>query len=231
MKINIAIIEDEAVFIEHLSGLLKKWSEENNHLISIRKYLSGSTFLSDWENGMDFDVVFIDIMLPYALNGVEIAKEIRRTNENVTLIFVTSVSEEMAEGYRVAAMQYLIKPADYKDICVCMDKVSDIVISRKTTMYSFQKNKNTLLRIPYREILYFSSCLQYTEIYTTREVEKQLERLKNIETVLPHQFVKCHRSYIVNVEAIYSITPTSITLINKAVIPLSKTYFDAIKIV
>ncbi len=229
MKVNIAVIEDESVFVDHLSDMLKKWSEEQNHLISIRTYFSGTPFLSDWEDGIDFDVIFIDVMLPSALNGIEIANEIRKTNKNVVLIFVTSIFEKMGEGYRVAAMQYLIKPAKYEDICTCMNKVADAVMNQKSTTYCFQKSKNTLTRIPYREILYFESSLQYTEIYTTSSVEKQLERLKNIETLLPHEFVRCHRSYIVNIEAIYSITPSTITLINKTEIPLSKTYFDSVK--
>lgn len=229
MIINVAIIEDEQPFCEQLSELLLKWAADRRQLLNIHPYISGENFLIDWDSGTEFDVVFIDIMLPYSLNGLEIARHIRKNNEQVALIFVTSVGTEIGEGYRVSAMQYLIKPASYADIEMCMDRVIKSVEQYRETVYCLQQGKSTLLRIPYKDILYFSSSLHYIEIHTAQETIRQLIRLKNVEAKLPDQFVRCHRSYIVNLEATYLVTPHFIKLIDKTTIPISKTYLENVK--
>ena len=229
MKVNIAIIEDEKPFVDHLYSLLEQWAAEKKHMLNVQVFRSGNTFLMNWENKNNFDVIFIDVMLPDGLDGIHISKLIRMMDKKVEIIFVTNVTSEIGEGYRVSAMQYLIKPAVYSDIKFCMDKIAEMLLNQNEDNYCFYKNKDSISRIPYRQILYFSSALQYTEIHTTQTVERQLERLKNIEGVLPDMFVRCHRSIIVNIEAVYSITPSLITLINQTNIPISKTYFKNVK--
>lgn len=229
MQINIAIIEDEPCFVEQLCALLQQWERENGSLINMKKYPSADQFFLNWNEADVFDVVFIDIMLPGSMDGVAIAKEIRKHNEDVPLVFVTSVTEKMPEGYRVSALQYLLKPASYADLQVCMNKVVKRMQNREQSYYHFQKGKNTMVRIPYNDIMYFVSALQYTDIHTHSGVERQLERLKNIEALLPAQFVRCHRSYIVNMRSVYSITPMWITTVSKEMIPISKTFFDSVK--
>ena len=229
MQINIAIIEDEQAFKENLCEHLQQWAAKQKCLLHFNTYTSGAPFLMDLESGADFDVAFIDVMLPDSFNGIEIAKRVRQQNDQLPLIFVTSFVDGIGEGYRVAAMQYLIKPAAYEDVAICMDKVLSNCESYKMSMYLLQKNKNSVLRIPYRNILYFSSSLQYTEIHTTQGIERQLTRLKDIESTLPAQFVRCHRSYIVNLGAICSITPNEIQFSDESSVPISKTYFEDVK--
>lgn len=229
MKIKIAIIEDEQAFVDSLGRLLRQWSETYKYLIDIKSYATGEAFLLAWEASEIFDVIFVDIMLPNSVNGMDLAKYIREKNPQVPIIFATSVRENMGDGYRVSAMQYLVKPAMYSDIEECMNKISVDLSRKKSSIYCFRKSKNSISRIQYHDILYFSSSLQYTEIHTIYGVEKQLERLKNIETSLPDEFIRCHRSIIVNIEAVHSISPVSITLPDFTTIPISKTYFNAVK--
>lgn len=228
MQIHVAIIEDEKPFITHLSNLLQSWAREMQHMINIRSYSSGYSFFMDWENGARFDIIFIDVILPDSLSGIQIAKLIRKTNESVSLVFVTSVADEIAEGYRVSAMQYLIKPARYEDVCECMDKLSRSKFGADEATYSFSR-KGVFLRIPYSKILYFSSALQYTDIHTFQGTERQLERLKNIESTLPEFFVRSHRSYIINLNAVYSLSSTVATMINQVELPISRGSFDLVR--
>ncbi len=228
MKLHIAMIEDEEVFSDQLASLLQQWTKETGNYIHTHLYSSGNPFLLDFDNGIPFDAVFIDVILPHGANGIEIAKMIRRVNESIPIIFVTGDTENIGQGYRVSAMQYLVKPARYSDIKLCMDKVHDLISRYEKTMYCFHKGKKSMMRIAFQDILYFSSALQYTEIHTCHGVERQLERLKNIETLLPKEFIRCHRSFIVNIEAIHAFDSKTIVLAGNIVLPLSKTYLEEV---
>lgn len=230
MQINVAIIEDERPFMQQLCDQLKRWAMETLHQPYIRWYSDAGFFLAELERGIDFDILFVDIKLPGPLNGIEVAKQVRDKNGQVAIVFVTSAPEYIAEGYRVAAMQYLLKPVPYEELRICMDRLVENIGIRGEQDYCFYKGKNSIARIPYSKILYFSSALQYTDIYTTTGVERQLERLKNIEETLPEHFVRCHRSYIVNMKAVSAISPNFVTMVDRSKIPLSKTYFEEVKV-
>ncbi|KUJ29785.1 hypothetical protein AR437_06580 [Christensenella hongkongensis] len=77
MKIKIAIIEDEQAFVDSLGRLLRQWSETYKYLIDIKSYATGEAFLLAWEASEIFDVIFVDIMLPNSVNGIDLAKYIR----------------------------------------------------------------------------------------------------------------------------------------------------------
>ena len=229
MIIRIAIIEDEQPYIDYLRKLINKWCDQNEVTPIYYEYLSGDSFFWDWES-ISFDMIFIDILFPNKdLTGIEIASRIRITDNTTIIVFVTNIIEEISKGYDVSALQYLIKPAKYTDIEKCMDKAKITLMERKSNSYAFQKNKNCLLRIPYNDIIAFSSALQYTEIITKKTSYRQLERLKNIEKCLPNNFERCHRSIIINIEEIALLTHTDVTMTNRAVFPVSKTCFEKLK--
>ncbi len=228
MKIKIAIVEDELAFIEQLSRQLRQWAVKHQHLLEIKSYATGDRFLMDWEQE-HFDMIYFDIMLPHGDSGVDLAHYIRSKNDQTPIVFLTSLRDRFNEGFRVSAVQYLIKPASYEEIEECMDIVSARMMNRPTSVYCYAQGRNTVSRIPFDDILYFSGALQYVEIHTLNGVERQLERLKNIEATLPEEFERCHRSFIVNVGAIYSISSSLLTLIDRSTVPISKSFFENIK--
>lgn len=227
MQIDVAIIEDEQAFIYKLKDLLNSWAEKHNSILNIHEYTSSENFCFDFEERKNFDVIFIDILLPGSLDGMEIAKLIRKTDDEVAIIFVTGVSSKIGDGYRVSAMQYLIKPVKYADIEECMNKA--VSAKRRGTSYLLYRGKNSFVRIPFDDIIYVSSALQYTEFHTAHGVRRQLTRLKDVEAHLPEQFVRCHRSFIVNLEKLNSITPRSIEMSDGTLIPISNAYFASVK--
>lgn len=228
MKIKIAIVEDEPAFIEQLSKQLRQWAGKHQHLLEIKSYTTSDRFLMDWEQE-HFDMIYFDIMLPHSKSGVDLAKYIRSQNDQTPVVFLTSLRDRFNEGFRVSAVQYLIKPAAYEEIEECMDTVSAQMMNQQKSVYCYSQGRNTVSRIPFHDILYFSGALQYVEIHTVNGVERQLERLKNIEETLPEEFVRCHRSFIVNIGAIYSISSSLLTLIDRSTVPISKSYFENVK--
>lgn len=227
LKIKIGILEDEASFTEMLKEFIHRWAQERNCLVEIYSYLSGEAFFLDYEDNEYFDLLFLDIMMPSGPNGMEVAQIIRKTNRDMIFIFLTSTNSYMNEGYDVSALQYLIKPIRYPRIKQYMEKAYSI-LSNKTHDSFVYKYKNKQARVFYQDILYFRSSGQHIEIHTKEEALKIWDRLRHIEEILPMEFVRCHRSFIINIQAVKSIQPSKLLLLNNESIPISDLYLKQI---
>ena len=108
---NIALVDDEIIQLQNLKKLLgeqlHKLIPTSSHLIDT--YRSGQSFLDHWTAGQ-YDVIVLDIFMG-GITGVEVAKEIRRTDREVKLVFCSHSNEFAAESYEVNAQYYLLKPA------------------------------------------------------------------------------------------------------------------------
>lgn len=228
MKISIGILEDEQMFSEMLKNSVLSWAREKECLAEIKTYLSGDSLLLDFESGIIFDMLFLDVMLPSGPNGMQVAKTIRAADPSVILVFLTSNLHYINEGYDVNALQYLIKPIRYPRLKKYLDKAYDIISDQKPTFYLY-KNKIESSRILFHEILYFTSSDQHIEIHTQTKIFKEWKRLKDIERNLPIHFVRCHRAFIVNIEAIRSIQQKTIVLMNYETIPIGDAFIKQVK--
>lgn len=222
MKIHIGIIEDEVFYKEQLIEQLDKWALENSREIMYHTETSGEDFLSRLPKQLD--ILFLDIQLT-GINGVELAQHLRDKHYSYEIVFLTAFREYVFEGYQVRALNYLLKPVSYIDIKKCMNVILEQL---KVEHYIF-RSRQTIYKIPYSNILYFTSCKHYAEIVTTEMTYHHLEALKNILIHLPPQFMQCHRTTIVNVQHIQCINGTLITMSNGATLPVSKTYLESIR--
>lgn len=104
--IRVSIVEDDIKSAESLLNHLERFSKEHCVEIQSEHFTGGFDFLSACDG---FDIVFLDISLP-GMNGIEIAKQLRRKDPAIIIIFVTQLSQFAREGYEVSALDYLIKP-------------------------------------------------------------------------------------------------------------------------
>ena len=229
MKIKIGILEDEVAFCDKLRNELLKWAREADCFVEIKVYGTSEAFLLDFDSREKFDIIFLDIVLPASQTGMDVAKHIREADNDVILIFLTSNISYMGEGYDVQALQYLIKPLRYPIIRKYMNKAKDILSKETEKNYIFATHK-TMLKIPFYSILYFEMRRQRIEIHTKDKIYTQWARLRDLENKLPSEFVRCHRSAIVNVQAISSFLPNNeMKLINGEIMHVSDAYIDRIR--
>lgn len=111
MKLKLAVCDDDAAQRDYLTDIVTAWGKKNRHLIELKQYVSADSFLFDYEEEKDFDILLLDVEMP-GKSGVELAKEIRKDNQAVQLIFITGFYEYFSDGFDVSALHYLIKPAD-----------------------------------------------------------------------------------------------------------------------
>ena len=119
---NIAICEDNIEELNIINEYIEQWSKNNNIKVKIDKYQSSESFLFEWTDYNKYDIVFFDIKMK-KVSGIELSNLVREKNKVVDIVFVTGMIEYALHGYKVSAMQYLLKPIKQDDIYSCLNKV------------------------------------------------------------------------------------------------------------
>jgi len=176
------------------------------------------------------DLMFVDINLP-DLNGMDFVKTLENPPKTV---FVTASSEYAMEGFRVDAIDYLLKPISYTDFLKSANKVKSWFDAhhpkpdeiRSNKKFLFIKSDYKLLRINFDDINYIEGMSEYIRIHLTNSKPVMtLLTMKSVEDQLPSdRFMRVHRSYIVNLEKISVIERSRIIFDGKVYIPVSDQY-------
>jgi DNA-binding LytR/AlgR family response regulator len=196
--------------------------------VAVSTFDSAEAFLFAFAEDQSFDILLLDIQMP-AMDGVALAKEIRKENDILQIIFITGYSDYIAEGYDVSALHYLMKPVDEHKLFVVLDRAAARVkalgaSSRRTIL--FPKSGGNV-RIPAEDILYAEAFSHYITIYTKDMQQDFNMRLSDMEELLGAGFFRCHRSYIVGMKHVRRVTRTAMVLDNGMEIPLSRRLYDA----
>lgn len=225
MKLTISILEDQQAEAKYLKSLLNKWSTQTKYELEIEEYRSGENF---FENNNKtslqlFSVFFLDIQMK-EMNGLEVAKKLRKEGYQGPIIFLTAFREYVFQGYEVRAMNYLLKPVKEKPLFLCLNEIAKD-LSGNSYLYRY---KQTIMSIPYKDILSFSSSLHYIDILTVSDHFCQYTTLNNIIEYLPLEFIRIHKSCIVNMAHIYKISGTTIVLSNRMTTQIGRSYMKSV---
>jgi two-component system, LytTR family, response regulator LytT len=176
------------------------------------------------------DLMFVDINMP-DLSGIEFVKTLESPPK---IVFVTAYSEYALEGFRVDAIDYLLKPIGYGDFLKSANKVKSWFDAqfqkpaevRSNKDFLFIKSEYKILRINFDDISYIEAMSEYIRIHllSSKAVMTQL-RMKSIEEQLPDdRFMRVHRSYIINLSKISVIERNRIVFDGSIYIPVSEQY-------
>lgn len=219
MKLKIAICDNEQNQIEYITSLVMSWSAREGHNCEIRAFETAEAFLFEYEDDKVYDILLLDIEMG-KMNGVDLAKTIRQSNDTVQIVFITGFPDFMAEGYEVSALHYLMKPVSEEKLHSVLDKATaNLSKAEKRLCISFDRQIDY---VPLSKITYIESQKQYVLIYTTAETYRMKIPLADIGTQLDEYFFKCQRSFIVNLRYITRINRDCVTLKNGAEIPISR---------
>lgn len=230
MNICIAILEDNCTDCENLISLIKSWASEKGHILQIHSFSNGYDILeSDIIN--DCQLLFSDIELvtedekkDYS-NGISVCEALRERGYEGEIIFLTAFREYVFDGYNVHAMNYLLKPISTEAVTKCLDRFISLHFS---DFYYFHKD-NEIIQIPFNNILTISRSGHECIIQTASGVYVERTALKSFENRLPKQFIRCHKSCIVNLHHIVSMSGYTIKLSNKTTQIAGRNYLDSIR--
>lgn len=108
--IRIAIVEDEEQYVQQLTEYLQEYQKSSNEEIDITVYRDGDEITSKYKS--QFDIILMDIQMKF-VNGMTAAEEIRSVDSSVVIIFITNMTQYAIQGYKVGAMDYILKPISY----------------------------------------------------------------------------------------------------------------------
>lgn len=135
---KVAIVENEEKEIKNYFQLLKQYEKEMKQKVEVLIFKNGYDFIENYKN--DIDCVFMDIDMP-GINGLETSKKLRELDEDVIIIFVTNLPQFAIDGYKVQALDFLLKPLDYVNLKVELNKVNRFCNSlpKKKSLWINQK--------------------------------------------------------------------------------------------
>lgn len=219
MKFKLAICDDEQTQIEYVTSLASSWSEREGHTCEVRSFPSAEAFLFAYEDDKAYDILLLDIEMG-AMNGVDLAKTIRQTNDTVQIIFITGFPDFIAEGYEVSALHYLMKPVSEEKLHAVLDKATaNLAKSEKRLCITHDRQTDF---IPLSQITYIEAQKQYVDIHAATEVYRMKASLAEIESHLDEYFIKCQRSFIVNLRHVSRIKNDCVVLKNGTEVPISR---------
>jgi DNA-binding LytR/AlgR family response regulator len=220
------IVDDEPLALDLLESYVAK-----TPFLHLAGRCNNALAALDILHNVHIDLVFLDIQMP-ELNGLELAKMI---GDNTKVIFTTAFQQYALEGFKVSALDYLLKPISYQEFLQAAGKaVKWFEMLRNTPAVEpanasiFVKTEYRLVQIFLNQILYIEGLKDYVKIYleNTNEPILSLMSMKSLEERLPRdKFMRVHRSFIVQLDKIKTIERNRIVF-GKIHIPISETYKD-----
>lgn len=219
---KIAICDDSAVDRDYTAGMVEAWARDREILLILRKFPSAEAFLFQYAEEKDWDILLLDIEMG-ALDGVSMAKSVRKENEAVQIVFLTGYSDYIAEGYEVAALHYLMKPIKSEKLRVVLDRAAE---KRKQQDRCLNLElSGEMVRLPFYEIRYLEVRQNYVTLHAKREYTVK-RTLGEFEKELDQRFFRVGRSLILNLKDVRRVTRTEVRLSDGTVLPLPRGAYE-----
>lgn len=224
MGYRIAICDDEQLDIKYIKELLHIWQEETNISLQIETFTSAENFLFHYAEDKLYDIILLDIELG-GMDGVTMAKKIRKENKTVQIIFISGYSDYIAEGYEVEALHYLLKPVNKEKLFSVLQRAQEKIKQNDRNLHL--EIHGEMVRIPLYEIRYVDVNLNYVTIYANKEYTLK-RTLRDIEKDLDSRFVRVGRSIIINITFVQKVTKISVYPFDGTILPLPRKAYETI---
>lgn len=224
MSYRIAVCDDKKEDAEYVAGCVEQWARLGGRRAKVRIFPSAEAFLFEYSGDQCYDLLLLDVEMG-AMDGVSLAKELRRNNDSLQIIFVTGYSDYITEGYEVSALHYLVKPVNTDKLFRVLDRAADRLCRDERTLDI--RAEGGLVRISVRKIRYVDVQLNYITIHADTEVTVKMP-LSEMAQKLDERFYRVGRSAIVNLTCIRNVSKTEICLNDGARIPLPRGAYNAI---
>lgn len=221
---RIGICDDNELYLDYLYTKVTDWYANNENVevdrltpnqLMIKTKTSGDTF--------PYDVLITDIEMGN-LNGIQIAKEINEIQPACIIIFISNYINYAMDVYDTKHIYFILKTEAEVRLPKALDKAYSIYRDNQSSRLSIEY-QGVVSVILMSDILYVEALGRYLHIHSNKHSFKCIRTLKSIIPELNDTFIRCHKSYIVNLNYVASINRKSCTLTNGMVIGISCTYY------
>ena len=219
-EITIGVCDDLAEERYQLSRMIQAYARKRSLSIRLHLFSSGSELLESCRAPISFQVIFLDIYMP-GLSGMETARQLRKAGVEAALIFATTSVDHGMDGFAVHASDYLVKPFQDADVEQALDWCLENLPAslRSLSVYAEgEKYEIPLSSISYIEVLGHQSHLHLAggrEVVTRQGLDKLEAAIDSVD------FLRCHRSFLVNMNQIQGLEQNNFKLSSGARVPIS----------
>ncbi len=224
MQYKIAICDDSDGDRQYVLNMVRAWAAAAGHLVHTDAFASAESFLFHYAQESDYDILLLDIEMG-AMDGVTMAKQLRKSNDTVQIIFITGYSDYISEGYEVAALHYLMKPVKEEKLWAVLDRAAGKIAKNEKVLHFSLGGE--MVRIPVYRIRYADVFGNYVTIHAQSDVTVKMT-LGELEKQLDDRFYRVGRSVLVNLTQISRVTKGEIRLSDGTALPLPRGAYDSV---
>ena len=224
MKYKVAICDDSDADRRYIMNMVRSWASAAGHEVQIDGFPSAESFLFRYAGESDYDILLLDIEMG-AMDGVTMAKELRKSNDTVQIIFITGYSDYISEGYEVAALHYLMKPVNEEKLCLVLDRAAE-KLAKNERVLNFEVS-GEMVRVPIYQIRYADVLGNYVTVHAQTDVTVKMT-LGELGKQLDERFYRVGRSALVNLTQISRVTRAEIRLNDGTAIPLPRGAYEGV---
>lgn len=210
-KLKILYVDDQVLQHQYMDTLFSETGLD----LDIHYFQGHRDLLFNLDDHLDANVIFLDVEMP-EIDGLSLAKQIRKSLPEIPLVFVTAYAQYAIKGYEVSALDYLLKPVELEEIKRVLNRISNLRQDIEQFII-LESQKVAIDEIYYIEAQGHLCLIRFENAMV--EVRESLFKLAN---QLNDDFVQCHRAFWVNINHIYQVNKESLVLENNDCIPLSR---------
>lgn len=220
--LKIAICDDNEAVNNEIENILEEYFSTEPIKYEIDIFSSGEDIINILNKNEKYDLIYLDIELD-VINGVEVGKFIREelSDDNVQIAFISAKSSYAMELFQIRPINFLIKPFTKEQVLNILEKTLDLQ-GRQIKMF-YYKNGRVEKRVPYKDIMYFSSESKKVILHMKNREDYFYGKL--IDLILPEEdFICIHKSFIVNKQYVVQFKFDNVILSNNEILPISRVY-------
>ena len=216
--IHIAICDDEQEFVSEMKALLERYAKEKQREIRISSFENGLALTKQYDKTID--LIFLDIQMD-GMDGLKTAEQIRALDEEVSIIFLTSLKQYALEGYQYRAENYIVKPMKYIRLKVELDRWMEK--QQKKNPFIVVENDKGTFKVALNTLHYIETYKRNLILHTDKEEILSYRKMSDMEEELrPYGFFLCHRGFLVNMGYVKQVEKLDVHLTFGETIYVSK---------
>lgn len=228
--LSFAICDDLQNDRLQIKNFIKDYCTRDDYDININTYEDGESLVRCYMAGKaSFDIIFLDIYMS-GENGISIAKKIREYDSDCKIIFTTTSTEHALKSFEVSPFNYLIKPISKTVFDSALEKAMRTIDKEKQKSLPVRIGSN-IQSVYYKDILFIESTAKTLNIHTVKNKNLAfLSKLDDIEAQInDKRFIRCHKSFLVNMDHILSVESNCFKLVGSIEIPIAQRHFASIR--
>ena len=214
--LRVSICDDDVATLSQLEELVRQYLDPGE--LCLATYSGYGEFLTTRQYE---DLLFMDIDLGDGC-GIELAKEVKKTDSGTCVIFVTAHPEYVEESFEVEPVYFLVKPIRPDSFRRAMDRAMERLVAERQKSRLTVTFQNRVSAVALRDISYIEFSVRSATIHAGTRVLRTYEKLSSLQQRVDSRFIQCHKSYLVNMDYVIGFQGNTLELCGGVEIPVSQ---------